>query len=49
MNIGRRIVYDSVTGAIILDTGEQIDTAAERPVWNGCNYIDIPYGQDYTA
>ncbi len=46
MNIGRRIVYDSVTGAIILDTGEDTNATAERPVWNGTTYIDIPYGQD---
>ena len=46
MNIGRRIVYDSVTGAIILDTGEDTNATAERSVWNGTTYVDIPYGQD---
>lgn len=46
MNLGRRIVYDSVTGAIVLDTGEETNATTERPVWNGITYIDIPYGQD---
>lgn len=46
MNIGRRILYDSVTGAIILDTGEDTNATAERPTWNGTTYIDIPFGQD---
>lgn len=46
MNLGRRIVYDSVTGAIILDTGESTTATAERPTWNGTTYIDIPFGQD---
>lgn len=46
MNLGRRICYDSITGEIILDTGEEINATAERPVWNGITYIDIPYGQD---
>lgn len=46
MNIGRRIVYDSVTGAIILNTGEDTTATAERPAWNGITYIDIPFGQD---
>ena len=46
MNLGRRIVYDSVTGAIVLDTGEETNATAERATWNGITYIDIPYGQD---
>lgn len=46
MNLGRRIVYDSITGGIVLDTGEETNATAERPVWNGITYIDIPYGQD---
>ncbi|AKA68564.1 hypothetical protein [Clostridium scatologenes] len=45
MNLGRRIVYDSITGGIVLDTGEETN-ATERPVWNGITYIDIPFGQD---
>ncbi|WP_368490855.1 hypothetical protein [Clostridium sp. BJN0013] len=44
MNLGRRIIYDSQTGAIILDTGEQIDATEERPIWNGITYIDLDYG-----
>ncbi|MEY8001626.1 hypothetical protein AB8U03_15760 [Clostridium sp. Mt-5] len=46
MNLGRRIIYDSQTGTIILDTGEQTDATAERPVWNGITYIDLVYGQN---
>lgn len=46
MNLGRRIVYDSVTGTIIMDTGEETNATAERSVWNGTTYLDIPYGQD---
>ena len=46
MNLGRRIVYDSVTGGIILNTGEDTTATAERAVWNGITYIDIPFGQD---
>lgn len=46
MNLGRRIVYDSITGGIVLDTGEETNAMAERPIWNGITYIDIPYGQD---
>lgn len=44
MNLGRRIVYDSKTGAVILDTGEQTDATEERLVWNGITYIDLEYG-----
>lgn len=44
MNLGRRIVYDSQTGEVILDTGEQPDATAERPAWNGITYIDLEYG-----
>ena len=46
MNLGRRIVYDSVTGGIILNTGEDTTATAERAVWNGTTYLDIPFGQD---
>lgn len=46
MQIGRRIIYDSQTGEILLDTGEDTNATEERPVWNGVTYIDIPYGQD---
>lgn len=45
MNLGRRIIYDSQTGEVILDTGEQTDATAERSIWNGITYIDLPYGQ----
>lgn len=44
MNLGRRIVYDSQTGEILYDTGEDTNATEERPVWNGITYIDIPYG-----
>lgn len=43
--IGRRIIYDSQTGEILYDTGEDTNATEERPVWNGITYIDIPYGE----
>lgn len=46
-NIGRRILYDNITGEII-DIFQEIsgDSATARPTWNGATYLDIPYGQN---
>mgnify|MGYP000863659640 CR=1 FL=1 len=44
MNIGRRIIYDSVSGKVLLDLGE--GQGEPRVAINSLDYIDLPYGQD---
>jgi hypothetical protein len=47
--IGRRIIYDTTTGKIIMDMGEMQGTDGSlipRDTINGLDYIDLPYGQD---
>lgn len=47
--IGRRIIFDTQTGKIIMDTGEMQGSDGSlipREPINGLDYIDLPYGQD---
>ncbi|RMD04896.1 hypothetical protein D9O40_00655 [Clostridium autoethanogenum] len=47
--IGRRIIYDTTTGKIIMDSGEMQGSDGdlkERGAISGLAYIDLPYGQD---
>ncbi|QXE20460.1 hypothetical protein [Clostridium sp. 001] len=44
MNIGRRIIYDSVSGKVLLDLGE--GQGEPRVAINSLDYIDLLYGQD---
>ncbi|WP_373845053.1 hypothetical protein [Clostridium sp.] len=47
--IGRRIIFDTATGKIIMDTGEMQGSDGSllpREPINGLDYIDLPYGQD---
>lgn len=47
MDVGRRVLYDSSTGEIIDILGEMSGSdVTARPTWNGCTYLDIPYGQN---
>lgn len=46
-DVGRRILYDSLTGEILHDTGEMSGDVLERPAIQGViKHLDIPYGQD---
>ncbi len=47
--IGRRIIYDTTTGKIIMDMGEiqgSDGSLNPREAINGLGYLDLPYGQD---
>lgn len=47
--LGRRIIYDTTTGRIIINTGEiqcLNGSLTPRESINGLDYIDLPYGQD---
>lgn len=47
MEIGRRLIYDNITGKVILDMGQiKGEDVIERDSINGLDYIDLPFGQD---
>lgn len=46
---GRRILFDSVTGSIIVDFGEVYacsDGSSIRPTINAIDYVDLEYGYE---
>lgn len=44
-----RIIYDTVTGAVIHQTGEASGDVSPHDEWNTLSFIDIPYGSmDYS-
>lgn len=47
IEVGRRIIFDTVTGKIILNTGEMQGSVLPREkIVGGLDFIDLPYGQD---
>ncbi|MFJ7699987.1 hypothetical protein [Lysinibacillus fusiformis] len=44
-----RVIYDTVTGAVIHQTGEASGDVSHHGTWNTLSFIDIPYGSmDYS-
>lgn len=46
IQVGRRIIFDKITGAIIFNTGEMQGDMPPREVINELDFIDLPFGQD---
>jgi hypothetical protein len=46
MQRGRRIIFDKVSGQIIIDFGEAQGDILPFPAVNSLDFIDLPYGQD---
>lgn len=47
MDVGRRLLYDAVTGEVLHDTGERSGDVLDRPEIHGeIKHLDLPYGQD---
>lgn len=45
MDVGRRIIYDKVSGEIMIDLGEMQGDVLPRNTIE-LDYLDLPYGQD---
>lgn len=46
MQVGRRIIFDKVTGKIIMDSGEHYGDIPLLVPITELDFIDLPYGQD---
>ena len=46
MEIGRRIIFDSITGKVISNSGEMQGEVLPREDIGGLDYVDYPYGYE---
>lgn len=46
IQVGRRLIFEKLTGKIVMDMGEMAGEVLAREPLNELDYLDLAYGQD---